>query len=329
MLLMRYFYVSMLLCLAILCACGDDPPQAIAITTAAPDVALPDSNEKFGDFSRAERWYLHFHLPTVNDGIHKRFEVIEPLLEADDLVAVKKFARAYSGGRGPMGGPQDFEKSFALCMNAAERGAPGAMMSVGAMYMRGTGTRQDHREALLWFEKAYEATGAVGAAAGIAAIYNGYDKSQMKNPGKAAQWREIAEKRVENHGAIREQERAEKAALQAALTAEVDDGNALMQRYFASEYALIERNAQRNVPDAVYKLANIKLGKDYYWSQTGFRSPVDLTAGVQLLEQYYEMEIDAGMRQRVAGRLADLYSGKSADDLKDTEKEAFWRSRED
>lgn len=330
--LMRFFIALLLASLNCQTACSGDPASGNSAVSPAEEAAQLDPNERFGDFSRAERWYVHMRLPKVNDGIVKQFEVIEPLLEAGDLVAIKKFARAYSGGRGPLGGPQNFEKSFALYKQAAERGDPAAMISVGYMYMRGTGTQQDHRAALLSFEEAYNATGDMGAARGIAAIYNGYDNSDMEDPREAAKWKDRSRggqtaKDRENRIANRQQARAEQKALEAALTAGVDDGAAVLRRFYESEIAVIKRDARRNVPEAVHRLANIKLAKDAYWQQTGYRDPVDPAGGVQLLERYYEMETKLEMRRLVAERLAELYGDRGLDELRDPEREALWLSR--
>lgn len=93
---MRLFRVVFLSSLAALTACSGDPAADPGGPAAAAEL---DPGEKFGEFTRAERWYIHLNLPKVNDGLHMRFEVIQPLMEAGDLHAVKKFANAYLQGR--------------------------------------------------------------------------------------------------------------------------------------------------------------------------------------------------------------------------------------
>lgn len=296
--------------------------------------ALPvlDPQEQFGEFTRAERWYLHHALPAVNDGIQAKYEVLVPLLDANDLPAIQLFARAYSGGRGPLGGPQDFARSFELHSKGAALGDPGSMVSLGYMHLQGTSVEKDAQKALNWFERAFDLSGSGAAASGISLVYSqGYGRNNVeKDEREAERWRERAREakkaeqkaRLEAGGSA-----ARKKQRKAELTRGVVDGEGLLLRYHELRFAEVEERAKRQDPDARAKLGYIKLGKDAYWRATSYRGKVfDPAGGMALLEKAYELERETRKKRRLAKTIASYYGSSGPREIRDADKQAQWES---
>ncbi len=210
-------------------------------TAPAPVEALSrlDFDQKFGDFTRAERWYIHYNLPRVNSTVQEVYQVLVPLVEDGDLFAIKVLGKAYSQGSGPFMGKRDDEKSFKLYRLGAAEGDPECMAEVGYKYLYGNHVERDYRKALEWLERAFE-LGHAGSAHGIAAIHrHGYGPGNVpKNERLARQWEERIDDLLEEHAEKRKRGEDVPPTLERRLKAlvmeSVGDGRAVLERYNAS-----------------------------------------------------------------------------------------------
>ena len=111
------------------------------------------------------------------------FEEIKLAAEQGDAKAQVTLGFLYEKGRGVR---QDYHKAREWYEKAAVQGHPEAQMNLGILYNQGRGVRQDYQKAREWYEKA-AAQGFATAQLNLGTLYN-HGRGVRKNLATAKDW---------------------------------------------------------------------------------------------------------------------------------------------
>jgi TPR repeat protein len=78
-------------------------------------------------------------------------QLLEPLAEQDDPLALYNLAVLYAAGQGV---PRDLQRAFMLTERSARKGFVSAQNNLGVMYLKGIGVTPDRKQALHWLNVA-------------------------------------------------------------------------------------------------------------------------------------------------------------------------------
>ncbi len=307
--------------LATLASCGGQSSDSDG--SAGPD-------EKFGHFTRAERYYLSYEIPFYAEGQTKRLEVLRPLFDANDAFAIRRYAEAYLN---QMGFPRDPHKAFELYSRAAKMGDAISMHMIGAMHYSGRGTPQNYDQALAWYQKSFDLIQYAPAARGLYKYYwEGRGPGSLKeNRSIAEEWKpklRLAEKEENKNDGVKILSLWENHA----LNKDTIKAQGVLSRYHDADFEAIKSRTTGQERDAenLTKLGNILLGTDAYWKNTIYQREIfNPEDGVKLLKEAYEIETRPKERHALAKTIERAYGSSGPKEIRSATNAQYWRSQSD
>lgn len=239
-----FFFCAMLIGVAVLRAedNADYNEKKIAAMQAMRNIS----------FTKPERWTIFFNLCGNSFGTYDerafKFEIIKPLVEANDIDALVVYAEEASSGSGlPEDKKQNIPKGNQFYERAAELGDIESMNNVAWYYLRGvTDIKPDERKALKWFIRYDLYHPRIETREIISKLYSGINPHLHREANvspdkqKAREWKQKAVELKNKTGNRPPEEEKSSWHLiyekKKKLTKGAGDGNAIMERFWAYQF---------------------------------------------------------------------------------------------